>query len=166
MTFISCMSIRLNIWANDLGYLNYLNYHDLSTLILIWSDKTKVTKISNITSINRFIIKAQHPKLPEFPELLYTSDFLLKLCVEITLLPKFPRFYIFFECVKAAHNDFCTKLPNYILYHFFFIFSSGGCKKRGHITYISKKREFFWWKNRTKNYQITYITGAFIFWGG
>ena len=100
----------------------------------------------SVCPINRSIIKAQHPKLPEFPELLYTSDFLLKLCVEITLLPKFPRFYIFFECVKAAHNDFCTKLPNYILYHFFSIFSSGRCKKRGHITYISKKREFFYEK--------------------
>ena len=114
------------VWL-DKSYQNFQHY--LHQQIHHQGSTSKATWVSWITLYIRFSFKA--------------------MCWNY-LITQISTVLHFFECVKAAHNDFCTKLPNYLLYHFFSIFSSGRCKKRGHITYISKKREFFWRKNRKK----------------
>ena len=128
------------VWL-DKSYQNFQHY--LHQQIHHQGSTSKATWVSWITLYIRFSFK----------------------CVEITLLPKFPQFYIFFECVKAAHNDFCTKLPNYLLYHFFSIFFKRKMQKKGTYYRHFQKKRVFLRKKSQKNYQITYITGAFIFLG-
>ena len=70
---------------------------------------------------------------------------------------------MFFEDLKVAHNDFGTKLPNYQLYQVFSHFFRENVPKKLPSYLLYQAFGIFLEEKHWKNYQITQITGGFIF---